>query len=80
MSLSNVDFEMLQRALSELERDPSLKDETLRDRFAMAALTGLCGNGDLSDALIKEDMNAEHYPANMAKACFEMADAMMVAR
>ena len=53
---------------SKIEPTPSLK--TLRDEFAMSALTGVLagyGGGDI-------------YPQKLAKTCHEIADAMMIAR
>ena len=42
---------------------------TLRDRFAMAALTGLCA-----------DPNSGHDVEQMATWCYDIADAMLASR
>lgn len=51
------------------ERTPLPDPEDLRDRFAMAALTGM-----LADSKVRGDVN------EMARVSFIVADAMMKAR
>jgi hypothetical protein len=56
---------------------PSMNDSglTLRDYFAVAAMTGLCAAGNLA-------ANAHHAGtwANSAQAAYRIADAMLSAR
>lgn len=51
------------------EHPPTVPVETLRDRFAMAALTGLCA-----------DPNSGHDEEKAATWCYDIADAMLAAR
>jgi hypothetical protein len=54
---------------------------TLRDAFAIAALTGLMSNTELSEAMMKEtsgDLN--DAPRVMAVASYSFADAMLAER
>lgn len=49
---------------------------TLRDRFAMAALTGICANHEICPA----DDEAGSWPAHYAEDAFELADACLAER
>lgn len=60
-----------------LERELAAARETLRDKFAMAALTGHISSGRL-DTLW--DVESDEYLDAMAKESYEMADKMMEAR
>lgn len=48
---------------------PVNEQPTLRDRFAMATLTGICA-----------DPRVDGKPADIAIKCYRMADAMLKAR
>lgn len=52
-------------------KSPAWPDVTLRDQFAMAALTGICGSHLLSSEADDDDL---------AEAAYSLADAMMEAR
>ncbi len=63
------------------EREAARKDaanndpeETLRDRFAMAALTGIAASGEAASIPTKD------IPSVLSKAAYEIADAMILAR
>ena len=61
----NIHFQLLQADVNRLTKD-------LRDRFAMAALSGL---------LARADLNIQTEPAkNVANAAYINADAMLLAR
>jgi hypothetical protein len=53
----------------------SIETETLRDKFAMAALTGMLASEDQ-----EFEMSRMYYPAQAAGRAYEMADAMLAER
>lgn len=67
---SEDDFE---RQVRFLERELAAAREMLRDRFAMAALTGtIAAVSDIGEAAVFSD--------SIANDCYRVADAMMEAR
>lgn len=52
--------------------DDDLRQKALRDQFAMAALTGLCGNPEFA--------HDDSTSAMTAELAFRLADAMMKVR
>ena len=56
---------------AEVNNDPH---ETIRDRFAMAALTGIAASGEAASIPTKD------IPSVLSKAAYEIADAMILAR
>lgn len=67
------DADLLNRA-AELRQHIADKAPTLRDQFAMAALTGICANQAINPTKI--DRNASGF----ARSIYDLADAMMNAR
>lgn len=67
-----MDDDILENQVRFLERELAAARETLRDRFAMAALTGVVSSGLFSSLTLLE--------ARPAKLSYILADAMMEAR
>lgn len=72
-----MDDDILENQVRFLERELAAARETLRDRFAMAALTGLLAKH--GDAGWCENGEVTSIPG-AAETMFEYADAMMEAR
>lgn len=54
------------------------RGETLRDRFAMAALTGLLANTTFTDAVIARE--TDDPPGYVSASAYAIADAMLAER
>ena len=66
------DTDMLECQVRYLERELAAARETLRDRFAMAALTGALANCEMTAPAC--------YAKSIAEDCYIIADAMQEAR
>lgn len=64
----------------EIVEEDDAPGPTLRDRFAMAALTGASANPDISEAMSKVAMTGDERREAYAKSAFKMADAMLESR
>ena len=70
--------EVVSIAIGDLERIAEVAEASLRDKFAMAALTGMCA-GFSSDGNWPDDRCPDHYEI-AAEHSFSMADAMIKER
>ena len=67
--------------VSQLQAECFDEPMTARDRFAMAALTGMLSSGEGLVAISEQDKKEGVGPTSFtAKVCFEFADAMLKAR
>lgn len=64
-----MDADILETQVRRLEHDLRASRATLRDEFAMAALTGLLAN-----------VGCSANPVDVASACYTLADAMLGVR
>jgi hypothetical protein len=53
---------------------------SLRDQFAMAALTGLVSNTLIAEHAAKAQLDGEEFPSWVAQRAYQYADAMLEAR
>lgn len=67
------DIDMLECQVRNQERELAAARETLRDQFAMAALTGYLASFEPMD-------EPSEYASSIAIDCYRLADAMMEAR
>jgi len=65
-------IDLLSQAFSEHLNCEHKEQPTLRDRFAMAALTGLMANSEYRDCTTTHEEDA--------RECYQLADAMLLAR
>lgn len=67
------DTDMLECQVRNLERELAASRETLRDRFAMAALTGYLASFEPTE-------EPSEYATSIALDCYRLADVMMEVR
>lgn len=67
------DINMLECQVRNLDRELAASRETLRDRFAMAALTGYLASFEPMD-------EPSEYATSIAIDCYRLADACLEAR